>query len=868
MPQASGSKAAELLGNKRADISSRLEGMSGLEITREFTEATDAYFRSRMREIWPAESKVENSPFALIAVGGYGRKELCPHSDVDILVVYEKRIPPEALDLAQSLFYPLWDLGLDLGHGFRSIKDCLSLSRKDFSVLASLLDARFIDGSVKVFDRFVQRFMEKVVAKKRDPFVKWLTRQERERFARFGDASALLEPDLKRGRGSLRDYHHVLWVGNAFYGVRGVGALLRAGTLTEAQAHVLKDQAQFLLKVRSLLHKISGRRNDRLHLAHQPGIARSLGYSDGGEVPGVEQFLTRLHREMAGLKAIRAACINSVMEKPQVSTSVVTPGIVLTGAGLDFDLPRGYPDDPRVLLDIFSTCAETGEPLSWQARGFVSGHLYLVKEELSQSEDAARAFVEILCSGRAAFVLEQMMETGFLGAFIPDFGRVQDLVQFDTYHIHPVGWHTLEVLRLLEKPKRSGEFGPLRVELASSRVLMLSAFFHDIGKGLGGGHSTHGERIVREILVNWNMPDSLVEDVAFLVAEHLTLFEVATRRDLDDEAVVASVAMDAANERRLQCLLLLTWADAKATGPGAWTKWTASLVGELFSKVRKMVSTGGFANGDAARRVETARSEIMEALADKGERVLQMRLDGMPSRYLSGVPASDIIRHIEMTERLEEVVEEDRRVRPSGRGGEGVVIAEVRELTEQECLEISVAGADDSRLFTALSGVLSLMGLNILSAQGFAWRGGTSIYLFAVSAPATPPSLDQLRGRIVGMVRSAMLGNLAVAEGLADLRQSPLVAKSDDGGVVIKVDNDSSDFYTIVEIQAPDRVGFLHDAVRAFSELGLSVQLAKVATYGGRAADSFYVREASGGKVYGIDRLRSIESSLRNSLNN
>lgn len=875
MPQSTQSDAVRVLAAGRDALARRVpQGGAGRAFTRELSGLMDDYFRARLREVWPeAADAPADSSFAVLAVGGYGRAELCLHSDIDILVVYDRRIPPEALDLAQSLFYPLWDLGLDLGHGFRSVKECLALARKDFEVLASLLDARFLDGNRALFDAFTDKLHAKVCAKKAAAFTAWLAGRNAERLERHGDSSALLEPNLKDGVGGLRDVHQILWLGRIHFGAGTIDGLLRAGRLTEAQAFFLRDALRLLLRVRNLLHHVSGRRNDRLHLDLQQRVAATLGYEDDAETMAVERFLGRLHRDMAGIKALHAAFVSGLAEgggaRPATDAADPPPGVRVADGALGFDLPGGFPNDPMVLADIFTASARTGLPLSWEARGFVSGHLFLVREQLTASPAAAQAFLDVLASGRAAFVLMQMLETGFLAAILPEFGRVQDLVQFDTYHIHPVGQHTIKAMALLE-----GEMsGParrlegLRSELRHPVRLLLGALFHDIGKGLGGGHSEKGTDIARSVLARWRLDQEAVDDVAVLVGEHLALFETATRRDMGDEAVVAACAGRIGTVDRLRMLMLLTWADANATGPRVWKEWTASLLWELYDKVLHILRGGRLASADAVREMQRKRAAARElAVRDHPADFVDGLIDLMPQRYLLAQKPEAVARHVGLVRRLRGMVEEAVRVRPGGRGARGVVAVETTEVPDRSCWEVAVAGVDNPELFATLAGVLALHGINIIAAEGYLWRDGTAMDVFQVSDLPDFLRPDDLWSRVEASVRGAMNGRLSLDYRIEEKRNSPAAGKPLAIEPEVAVHNDASDFHTVIEITAADRIGILYDIGKSLHSLGLSIQITKIATYGDRVADVFYVREATGGKAESPERVQEIQKSLLDTL--
>ncbi|MEW5773019.1 MAG: [protein-PII] uridylyltransferase [Thermodesulfobacteriota bacterium] len=868
---------AGLAAGRAAALAALAEPGGGTTLPRKLSDAMDAYFRGRLAEVWPAGGRPpEASPFALAAVGGYGRRELCVHSDVDILVLYERAIPPEALDLAQSLLFPLWDLKYDLGHGFRSIKECLALAKEDFSVLAAVLDARFLAGRREVFADFAARLDDKVVARRRDRFTAWLAEQNRRRLGRYGDARALLEPDIKQGLGGLRDYHQMLWLGRVWRGAGSVEALVRSGQLTEAEGQVLADQAGYLFTVRNHLHLLAGRRIDRLDLFRQERIAEALGYgrvepgSPDGARP-VERFLARLRREMSWLRALHGSVFRSLPglcagRPAPCEREALAPGVLRQGGELAFDLPRGYPDDPLALARVFCAAARTGLPLSWAARRLVSGHLHLVKERLAQEPAAAAAFREVLASGRAAPVLEAMLETGYLAAFLPEFGRVQDLVQFDDYHIHPVGWHTVRAVACMEElaaGRGEERFAALWDEVADREALMLGVFFHDLGKGLGGAHPDKGADIAAAVLARWGAPAATAENAAFLVRRHLLLVEMATRRDLGDETAVASCAGLVGDRQRLAQLQLLAWADSRATGPRVWSAWTAGLLAELAAKVRRILDRGHLASARAVQRIGEAKALVRRLAAGRiPDRVLERGLEDMPARAFLTLEPEDILAHLDMAGRLADLVEEDRRRKPASVAGLGVVVFAARERPASGLWEATAAARDSPALFSAIAGVLALQDINILSAECFRWRDGGAVHIFRVVGLPDFLSPDEFWERVRLSLQAALTGRLSLDWRLAEKRSSFLARRSLDLPSSVVVDNMVSDFYTVLEVRAADRVGLLYDLASTLREQGLAVHLAKAATYGQAAADTFYVRDEGGQKLDDPARMESVRQAL------
>ena len=872
---ASSPAAQALVRGRRQLVEEILPARRGQGLTGLLSGLVDGYFRDRLAEVWPGGAgALDTVPFTLAAVGGYGRSELCLRSDVDILILCRRRIPAQALDLAQSLFFPLWDMGLDLGHGFRTIKDCLNLARDDFQVLASLLDARHVAGNKEIFGEFAGRAADKVFAKRRAAFTDWLDRKAEERRVRFGDASALLEPDLKEGIGGLRDYHQVLWLGRLHHGAGDVHGLLRAGALTEAEAGVLADQADFLCRARNFLHHHSGRHNDRLLFQHQVQVAADMGYEDTGDggpdsLP-VERFLTRLHREMAGLKAILGSFregLRAASRRPS-RPEPLAPGVVRDGDQVRFDFPKAFPDPPLALLDIFVQAAGRGLPVAWSARRLASGHLHMVKQRLRGSPEAAALFMGLLGSGRAADALEQMMETGVLGAYLPEFGRVQDVVQFDTYHIYPVGPHSLHCVRALESLPRDGGPGEGRLpelweDLEESSVLVLAALLHDVGKGLGGGHAQKGAAMALEVAGRLGLEPDRAADVEFLVREHLFMAETATRRDLGDESVVAGAAGRIATPERLRMLYLLTWADAKATGPGVWTPWMASLLSELFHKVENIFRGRTLATPHAVQKILRTRDALRRGRwEDLTTDEVEAFLERMPARYFLTLEPGDIAEHMRMVRGLHRAVEQDRRRRPGGKGGQGVVVVRARHRPESDCWDMALAALDAPGLFKTVTGVLALQDVNILSAECFVWRDAVVVDIFTVSDLPGHLEPDELWQRVELWVRSALSGRLDLDYRLSQKRESMLAPRSLPHPARVEASNTGSDFYTVVEISASDRVGLLHDVAHVFLEHGVSLRLARIATFGDRVADAFYVRDAHGQKVEDPDLLEAVRQGL------
>ena len=879
MPLSPAGKA--LAAGRKSLVSSYLEPGGALARGRGFDRAhadlLDWYLASRLDELRSQVHGASNlapdwPPYAVVAVGGFGRRELCLHSDIDLLLISPGEIPAEALDVAQPLFLPLWDMGYDLGHGFRSIDDCVDLALKDNQVLASFLDLRFVAGNRVVYAELAARLNAKLFGKRvRRNFLGWLENQRQARLERFGDGSTLIEPQLKEGIGGLRDYHLLAWLAR-FLGPAALGApamdVLKRFFLRNDEFKNLENAVGFLLQVRTSLHHISGRRSDTLYLDLQPELAARVGFQAAGHRPAVEVFLGELHRAMSDLKALSSAFWRShrpawAKAAALVGPQFVAPGVRLDAEGLSFDEDPATAD-PLVLLRIFEQCSPDAA-LSWEARRVVAANAVLIRKVLSRDSRAFALFESILGSGRAYPALDQMLEAGFLATFIPDFGRVQDCVQFDAYHTYPVGRHTLVAIRYLEslaeedngKPGGLSPFVELWAEQGLRRRVLLAALFHDIGKG-GPEHEVKGAALATTILARCGVERAVVDDVAFLVRQHLLLADTAARRDLSDESVVVGCANRVETVERLKMLYLLSYADSRATGAKAWSDWKARLLSELYAKALRVLQAGVFSAPLAAQAMLKKRDSI-RSLAKKtqkdpeplGSEFVEKWLDRMPSRYMLSVAAPDVIRHLRLIKDLEKSLAEAEVRLSKARAERGVVVMDARTEPGAGIWELVFAARRQPGLFAAITGVLALHDINIFSANTFLWGEGTVVAVFQVSDPPDPLYAHEYFAKVRFSVKYALTGKLSLDYRLDKKRDSLLAATSRGPATPVqaKIDNTVTDFYSVIEVRADDRIGLLYELARCLEQLNIDVHIAKIATDHDRAMDFFYVRDAFGQKI-------------------
>ncbi|WFS62461.1 [protein-PII] uridylyltransferase [Pseudodesulfovibrio thermohalotolerans] len=851
-------ESARRLKQARADLWTRAKAGAVGGFAWENTHLVDRYFEARVREAGP-----QRFDFALAAVGGYGRGRLCPGSDIDVVLLFKRRIPSGADAFIKTLLFPLWDLGLDLGHGVRTVADCVSLSRKDFQVLASLMDARPLAGEAGVFEAFRTAFDAKVLKKTGATFASALRDHNETRAVQYGDASALLEPELKNGLGGLRDGQQVVWLTRTL-NIMGRDPIF----LPEELARLREDQA-FLNRVRTALHLAAGRKTDRLFFDLQPPTARLMGFAPRTASPGdtglaVEFFLSRLHQAMTRIKAMREALFREAFPaRTGPLPELAIRNLEAEPEGIRFK--RQSEAAPDNVLGAFLESARTGLPLTWGARRIVRHDPERFAAGLAGRTETLSILVEIFMAPHCRTACEGLIETRLLPALFPAFAEVEHLIQFNDYHVHPVGRHTLATVALLSDfLAGDGQWtGELAARVADPARLVLAGFFHDLGKG-APDHSKAGAALAREALTRYGRSPEAVEDVAFLVEHHLLLPKTATRRDLSDERVVADVAATVGNTDRLDMLHLLSTADSMATGPRAWNAWTRSLLGELYFKVRNLLRHGPLAEPDAARRLADARREVVTAASDQDPEYVEAALRAMPPRAFLALTPDAIARHLRLVKRLWADVAEDRKRKPSAVGGKGVNLIEGAPGWAEGTYQLTIAAVDQPRLFATIAGALSLHGLNILAADIFTWKDGTAVDVFTVAEPPENLFIEEVWARVGRSIGYAMTGKLDLAARLEERGRSPL---SRGRGLpqlkpLATIDNAASDFYTVVEVAATDRTGFLFDMARTLAAHSLSIHLAMITTIKGRAADVFHVRTQDGRRLLDKERIDALRRDL------
>jgi len=824
------------------------------------TRVLDNYFHeSYEKSVIGPRLGIAGNSYTVIALGGYGREEQCICSDVDILFLFDKKVPSEAEELIREIIYPLWDAGMDVGHATRSVEECLDIAAKDIEVFTSLLDARFVCGMSLFYSKMVERLRKKVILRNSERFVTALIGRNRERHEHFGDSAYLLEPNLKEGQGGLRDYHTILWTARITADIKQPRDLEYYGCFSHDEFEMLTESLSFIWQVRNRLHHLTGRKCDQLHFEYQIELADATGFEKHNGQQPVEHFLGSLHRHMEFIKHQYLMLLYEMDKKKRKGKKkfrTKTDGLEVRDGMLFFVSSRDIPNHPDFLIKIFRESARLKLPLSAEARRLVKDFLYLADDKFRAAPDIVRIFEQILIEPAPKFnVLDEMLNTGFLIKFVPEFEGIVDRIQYDEYHMYPVHKHLLRTVQTIKKfgtsedPTVDSLCADLYDEISDKRLLLWGALLHDIGKGESDGrHSEKGAGIVRGVLAEKGYTADETEKVAFLVEEHLLMMKTATRRDIQDEETAIFCAERIKNADQLKMLYLLSVADAVSTGPKAWGGWNSTLLASLFFNVLNTLEKGELATREAVASVEKKKKGILN-IGDISTQDIQMIFNAMSPRYMLYSSADEIREHIILYRNL----------------GSDDFVWKIDKSAELNTRTLTVCAKDRPGFFSKISGVLTLNSIDILNARIYTWRNNIALDIFKVRPPLDQIFEDEKWERAATALRAALSDELNISEALEEHlsiygTEEPRTSKRPHRVVV---DNESSSFFTIIEVFTYDFPGLLFSITDTLYKCGLDIWFAKIATKVDQVVDIFYVRDINGQKAGAPAQVLEMETAIR-----
>lgn len=817
---------------------------------------------------------VDNPTFAerlvIVAVGGYGRGTLAPGSDIDLLFLVPYKQTPWGESVIEAILYILWDLRQKVGHATRSVAECMRQARADMTIRTTLLEARFILGNAELFNEFRESFDREVARSDARDFVSAKLAERDARVMRAGASRYLVEPNVKEGKGGLRDLNTLFWIAKYVYRVREPKELVAAGLFTAAELSLFERCEEFLWRVRCHLHFATGRAEERLAFDVQPTIAKRLGYHDRGGLSPVERFMKHyflVAKEVGDLTAIVCAALEEKQAKPRAiferflqpfrrRRSRAPQGDFIVDHDrisiVDNDV---FKRDPVNIIRLFWMADHHGLPLHPDALRAVTLSLRLIDAGLRANKEANRLFLEILLSrNMTEITLRRMNETGVLGRFIPEFGRVVAMMQFNMYHHYTVDEHLLRAVGGLSDleagrmPEHQQLVDEILPTIVNRKVLYLGLFLHDIAKGRKDDHSLAGMEVARSLCPRLGFTPGETESVAWLVEHHLTMSSFAQSRDLSDRVTIENFAAIVQTMERLKMLFLLTVCDINAVGPGVLDAWKAQLLRVLYWET-EVVLGGGHSAVDRKSRVAAAKEELRAALPTWSDEQFDAYAKRHYPAYWLKVDVARKTRHAELLRKLN--------------GSEAPFATAIELDRTRGAVELTVVAPDNPRLLSIIAGGCAAGGANIVDAHIFTTADGLALDTIFFSR-AFDYDEDELRraGRIADLIARALRGEVVVSEALKARAKAHPPTDAFSVAPEVVVDNSLSNVYTVIEVSGLDREGLLFDLTNAISRLNLNIASAHIVTFGERAVDAFYVTDLTGAKIVSPQRQAAIKRQL------
>jgi [protein-PII] uridylyltransferase len=862
----------EALEQGRAEIARRLEEKpsAGHECTAGQAFLTDQLVRvihdHVTAHVYPPGNRSAAERLAIMAVGGYGRAEMAPHSDVDIGFITPTKRAPWCEQVIEAMLYLLWDLGLKVGHSSRTVDDTLRMAREDLTIRTALLEGRFVWGDQPLYDETSRRFWAEVVKGSERQFLSEKLEERNARHKRMGDSRYVVEPNVKDGKGGLRDVQTLYWIGKYIHKVRSGAELVDVGLLTKSEYRSFRRAEGFLLAVRCHLHTLTNRAEDRLTFDLQRQVAERMNFADRPGKSAVERFMQFYFlqvKRVGSLTGVFLAHLDAEFAKSRARTGFFAgwnqkarhlKGYRVFGGKIAAPSDDWFKNDPVRLIEIFQLAESEGLEIHPDTMRQADRDSGLIKADIRKDKRANALFLDLL-SGRndPETVLRWMNEAGVFGKFVPDFARVNAQMQFDMYHHYTVDEHTIRAIGLLNKIEKGELAGDhpratrLIHKVTSRRVAYVAALLHDIAKGRGGDHSVLGAEVAMKLCPRFGLTDAETDLVAWLVRQHLLMSATAFKRDLTDPKTIEDYVAEVQSVERLRHLAILTAIDIRAVGPGVWNSWKGQLLGELFDAAQERLRLGHMRHG-REQRVTAKKAIVAKLLGDRSDLVDKVGAQ-LDDAYWVAEP-EDVIAlnlvHFEAARHQEHQLSIHCEVYP-----------------ERGATLVSVIAADHPGLFYRIAGGIHLAGANIIDARIHTTKSGWAMDNFLVQSPVGDSFQEegQLR-RLKTAIQDALANRIELVPKLA---QRPLAHNRAGAFKVaprVNFDNNASGRFTVIEVNARDRPALLNRIARTLFESNLIVHSAHITAYGERAADTFYVTDLMGDKVTAEVRLSEIEQRL------
>jgi len=814
------------------------------------------------RHLHPNPSPTLGQRMGVVAVGGYGRAEMAPHSDVDLLFLAPHKITGWAESVIESTLYILWDLKLKIGHSSRTIDDCLRLGRADYTIRTALLEMRFLTGDPSLCTELKDRLWRELFTGTEAEFIEAKLAERADRHTKQGGQRYMLEPNVKEGKGGLRDLQTLYWIAKYIHRVAKAGELVGLGFFTEAEYQNFRAAETFLWAARCHLHRAAGRANDTLTFDIQPDVADRMGYTDHSGRRAVEHFMQDYFRHATKVGELTRIFLTAlearhVKQAPGLLGFLKRRKKVREGYRVDLNRlnvadPEAFLADPLNLLRIFEEALRTGLLLHPDAMRTIAANLHRIAEVRDEPE-AARIFLDLLLKhGNPERALRRMNELGALGALIPEFEAIVAMMQFNVYHHYTVDEHIIQCISTLAQIERGElvEDLPLSSSILKAgvdrKVLYVALLLHDIGKGRPEDHSIVGAQIARRVAPRLGLSAEDTETVEWLVRYHLLMSDTAQKRDIGDPRTVRDFAKAVQSRKRLDLLTVLTVCDIRGVGPGTWNNWKAMLLRQLHAATAEALDKGAEALNRSVRE-DDAKRALREALPDWPRADLRIETARHYGPYWQGLTTDT---HRVFATLLRGLGDDEIRI-------------DLHPEVARDATRACFALADHPGIFSRLAGALALVGANIVDARTYTSKDGYATAVFWIQDAEGRPYEESRLPRLRKMIERTFAGEVVATEALKDRDKVKKRERQFRVPTNIVFDNDGSDIYTIIEVDTRDRPGLLYDLTRTLAANNIYIASAVIATYGVQVVDAFYVKDMFGLKLHAKSRQEALEKKLR-----
>ncbi len=814
----------------------------------------------------PLANPTEAERIAVLGVGGYGRAEMAPQSDIDLLFLTPWKITPWAESVIETMLYMLWDLKLKVGHSSRTVKDCLRLGREDVTIRTALLEHRFICGHAPLAADLGDKLWGELFKNSGPEFIEAKLAERAERHKRQGGQRYVLEPNVKEGKGGLRDLQTLYWIGKYLHRVPSAEGLVGAGLLNREEFDSFAQAEDFLWAVRCHLHYITGRPSDTLTFDMQVEVADRMGYRDTAGRRAVEHFMQdyfRLATRVGELTRVFLTELEARHAKREASlfgifklTKKVKTGYKLVQGRIDLKDPKDFLTNKLNLLRVFEEALRTGYLIHPNVMRIVTQNLDLIDDDMREDPEAQRIFLDLMLShGNPERALRRMNELGVLAAFIPEFEAIVAMMQFNVYHHYTVDEHIIQTISCLAQIERGELVEELPVASGilkagvNRKVLYVALLLHDIGKGRPEDHSILGAQIARRVAPRLGLEAEECETVEWLVRYHLLMPDMAQKRDIGDPRTVRDFAKAVKTRKRLDLLTVLTVCDIRGVCPGTWNNWKAMLLRQLYKQTAEALE-GGLETVNRENRQEEATRALADRLKGWASTAVDHELTRHYAPYWQGLSTDT---HEVFARLLQGLGDDEIRI-------------DLHPDPDRDATRACFALADHPGIFSRLAGALALVGANVVDARTYTSKDGYATAVFWVQDIEGHPYEVSRLPRLRGMIDKTLKGEVVARDALKDRDKVKKREREFRFPTHVTFDNEGSEIYTIIEVDTRDRPGLLYDLTRTLAVNNIYIASAVIATYGAQVVDTFYVKDMFGLKLHQKHRQEALEKKLRQAI--